>query len=53
MYMTWHTYIFGDFCAMNDLQKLWDFAYKSKWLDTVYLGDHKYINIMLLWWLEG
>ena len=22
------------------------------WFDRVYFGDHKYINIMLLWWLE-
>ena len=29
-----------------------EFALKPIWLDRVYLGDHKYINIKLLWWLE-
>ena len=37
------------FVHLNDLQKLLDFAYKSTRLDRVYLGDHKYMNIMLLW----
>ena len=37
---------------LNDSQKLWDFAYKPIWLGRVYLGDHKYINIMLLQWLD-
>ena len=34
----------------NDLQKSWDFAWNPIWLDRVYLGDHKYMNIVLLWW---
>ena len=37
---------------LNDLQKLWDCAYKPIWVGRLYLGDPKYINIVFLQWLE-
>ena len=41
------------FVHLNELKKPWDFAYKTIWLGRVYLGDHIYINNMLLQWLEA
>ena len=43
----------AQFVHLNYSQKLCDFAYKPIWLGRVYIGDHKYINIMLLQWLEA
>ena len=48
MNANWYTYTFVAICALKLSAKMW----KPMWFDRAYFGDYKYMNIMLLQWLE-